>query len=261
MSSKNKLILPPSVVIRDDDNTTPVAVSFQHVTKRFKLFKDDRQRLLSVFRPDSYGLDILANNDLSFDIARGDGVAFLGSNGAGKSTALKMITGVSYPTGGTVEVHGRVSALLELSAGFDRRLTGRENIILKCQLWGMSKDEINSLLPKIVEFTELGDYLDQPIRGYSSGMRSRLGFACASSIEPDILVVDEALSVGDRRFKKKCLARVKEIMSQDNATILFVTHSSGSAKQFCKTGIVLDHGHNMFMGPIADAVAFYESME
>lgn len=260
-SSKKQLELPPAVVIRDEDNTTPVAISFQHVTKRYKLYRDDKLRLLSTIRNDGRGMSILANNDLSFDIARGDGVAFLGTNGAGKSTALKMVTGVTYPTGGTVEIHGRVSALLELSAGFDRKLTGRENIILKCQLWGLSKDEINSLLPKIAEFTELGDYLDHPLRAYSSGMKARLGFACASSIDPDILVVDEALSVGDRLFKQKCIARVKEIMSKDNATILFVTHSSGSAKQFCKTGIVLDHGHNIFMGPIADAVAFYENKE
>lgn len=202
---------------------------------------------------------VTANDDLSFQIKRGDAVAFLGDNGAGKSTALKIITGVTHPTYGHVTVHGRVSALLELSAGFDRQLTGRENIVFRGQLWGLSPEELKELEPSIIEFAELGDYIDQPMRTYSSGMRARLGFAFASSIQPDILVVDEALSVGDRKFSRKCLKRVREIMSDDNVTVLFVTHSSASAKEFCKRGIVLEHGKNVFEGNIKEAMDFYEN--
>ena len=155
-------------------------------------------------------------------------------------------------------VHGRVSALLELSAGFDMQLTGRENIAFRGQLWGLSPEELAELEPGIIEFAELGDYIDQPMRTYSSGMKSRLGFAFASSIKPDILVVDEALSVGDKRFSKKCLARVREIMSDSRVTVLFVTHSSSSAKEFCKRGIVLEKGSSIYEGEIKDAIEFYE---
>lgn len=259
--SSNDLILTEPIVIRDEDVTSDVAISFSHVTKRYNLFKSDRARLKSVFSSKTHGTEILANNDLTFDIKRGDGVAFLGTNGAGKSTALKMITGVTYPTSGTIEIHGRVSALLELSAGFDARLSGKENLVLRGKLWGLSTDQINELMPRIIEFADLGKYIDQPLRAYSSGMKSRLGFAFASSIEPDILVVDEALSVGDRAFRKKCRDRVREIMSKDNTTIVFVTHSTKTAKEFCKTGIVLDKGKNIFMGPIAEAASFYETRE
>ena len=181
----------------------------------------------------------------------------IGGMGAGKSTALKMITGVCFPTSGTVEVHGRVSALLELSAGFDMKLSGMENIDMRCQLWGLSKEESKELIPEIVEFSELGKYIDQPMRTYSSGMRARLGFAFVSSIRPDILVVDEALSVGDRKFAKKCRERVNSIIANENVTVLFVTHSTGTAKEFCHRGIVIQKGKAMFSGGIEEAVDFY----
>jgi len=248
-----------SEVCRDFDSDNEIAISFEHVTKRYKLFKNERDRFLATFSNKVPRKEILANNDLSFTIRRGEAVSFLGCNGAGKSTALKIITGVAHPTSGRVTVHGRVSALLELSAGFDMKLSGRENIAFRGQLWGLSNEEIARLEPAIIDFAELGDYIDQPMRTYSSGMKARLGFAFASSIDPDILVVDEALSVGDRRFSRKCVDRVMEIMSDDKVTVLFVTHSSSSAKEFCKRGIVLEHGHNIYEGPIEDAVAFYEA--
>ncbi len=246
-------------VWRDEDSTTDVAVLFEHVTKTYKLFKSDRMRFLATFFKRVSCKEINANDDLSFSIRRGEAVAFLGNNGAGKSTALKIITGVLYPTHGHVSVHGRVSALLELSAGFDPQLSGRENIAFRGQLWGLSSQQVKELEPDIIDFAELGDYIDQPMRTYSSGMKARLGFAFASSIRPDILVVDEALSVGDKRFRKKCLKRVRAIMSNSQVTVLFVTHSSASAKEFCKRGIVLDQGKNIFEGDIKSAVEFYES--
>ena len=244
-------------IVRDEDEKNPIAVSFDHVTKEYKLFKNDRLRLLSVFsRKVPYEL-IRASDDLSFTVRRGESLALLGDNGAGKSTALKMITGVCYPTSGKIEVHGRVSALLELSSGFDMRMSGRENIKMRGQIWGLSSEELEELTPEIIEFSELGHYIDQPLRTYSSGMKARLGFAFASSVHPDILIIDEALSVGDRKFSAKCKRRVSEIVNTDGTTVLFVTHSTSAAEEFCDRGIVLDHGRSIFEGDIDGAIDFY----
>ena len=240
----------------------PLAIKLAHVTKTYKLFENDRQRFMSVFwTPDKRKqiTRIDASTDLSFEIRTGEAVAFLGRNGAGKSTALKMITGVTFPTPGTVTVNGTVSALLELTAGFDSKLTGRENIYLRGHALGLSRDEIAQLEPKVVDFADLGVYIDQPVRTYSSGMKARLGFAFAVSSDPEVLVVDEALSVGDKKFQEKCFARVREIMEDENVTVLFVTHSSSAAEEFCTRGIVLDHGAKKFDGPIQEAIAYYEN--
>ena len=239
-----------------------VAIKFDHVTKTYDLYKNDRGRFLGLFnikkKRTGYLGTVNANDDLSFEIKKGEAVAFLGLNGAGKSTALKMITGVTYPTSGEITVNGSVSALLELSAGFDRRLTGRENIHLRGQILGMSKEQLAEIEPQAVKFADLGMYIDQPMRSYSSGMRARLGFALAVSVNPEILVVDEALSVGDRKFKKKCVTRIREIMMDSNVTVLFVTHSTTTAQEFCSRGIVLDHGKKLFDGTMDEAMAYYE---
>ena len=155
-------------------------------------------------------------------------------------------------------VKGRVSALLELTAGFDMQLTGRENISLRGQILGLKRDEIKKIEPQVIDFAGLGLYIDQPMKSYSSGMKARLGFAFAVAIDPEILVVDEALSVGDRAFQKKCIARIREIMMDENVTVLFVTHASSTAKEFCSRGIVLDQGKNVFDGTIEDAIRYYE---
>ena len=243
-----------------EESDDMVAIRFDHVFKTYKLYKSDRQRFISVFWGSKKRENITkvnASNDLSFEIKKGEAVAFLGHNGAGKSTALKMVTGVTFPTKGKVTVNGHVSALLELTAGFDPSLTGRENIALRGQALGLSNDEISTIEPKVIEFAELGVYIDQPVRTYSSGMKARLGFAFAVSSDPEILVVDEALSVGDKRFKKKCYKRVREIIEKDDVTVLFVTHASNAAKEFCKRGIVLDQGKLVYDGPIDDAIEFY----
>lgn len=237
---------------------TPIAIEFKHVSKCYKLYASDRKRIEGLFNKRVKYKTLRANDDLSFQIHKGESVALLGSNGAGKSTCLKMITGVTFPTEGEITVNGRVSALLELRAGFDRQLTGRQNIFLRGQIWGLSDEEIRELEPDIIKFADLGTYIDQPMRSYSSGMRARLGFAFASSIKPDVLIVDEALSVGDRRFKKKCRRRVKKIIACDGVTVLFVTHSTSSARSFCERGMVLEHGRKLFDGPIDEAIAFYE---
>lgn len=237
-----------------------VVIRFDHVTKTYRLYKNDRGRLLGIFNYEKSGFlgNVDASKDLSFEIKKGEAVAFLGRNGAGKSTALKMVTGVTHPTSGTVEVNGRVSALLELTAGFDSQLTGRENVHLRGQIMGLDKEDIDTIEPKVEDFAELGLYFDQPMRTYSSGMKARLGFAFAVAIDPEILVVDEALSVGDRAFQKKCIARIREIMTDENVTVLFVTHASSAAKEFCSRGIVLDKGTKVFDGDINEATAYYE---
>ena len=237
---------------------TDVVIRLNHVTKQFKLFKSKKSRLLSLFiNRVNYSLNT-ANDDLTFEIRRGESGAFLGKNGAGKSTLLKMITGVLFPTSGEIEVNGEVSALLELTAGFDPEFTGRENIYLRGHMRGMTDETIQKYEPAIVEFADIGEYIDQPVRTYSSGMKARLGFAINANIEPEILIVDEALSVGDAAFRKKCSNIVNKIIAEDNTTLLLVTHSSAMAKQFCKRGIVLYQSKVYYDGPIEEAIRVYE---
>ena len=246
---------------KHDTSSEEIMVRFDHVTKVYRLYKDDRGRFLGFFwrNNKSFVGEVRASDDLSFIVRKGEAVALVGRNGAGKSTALKMVTGVCHPTSGTIEVNGRVSALLELSAGFDGELTGRENLELRSQIIGMSREEFrNEVEPAVVEFAELGLYIDQPMKTYSSGMKARLGFALAASIDPDILVVDEALSVGDRAFQQKCIERMREIMSKEGVTVLFVTHAAAAAQEFCTRGIVLDKGRNVFDGGIGEAISYYE---
>jgi teichoic acid transport system ATP-binding protein len=241
------------------NNTSPVAVRLWRVSKRYKLFKNERTRLLaSFFKNIPYDV-VTANDNLCLTIKRGESVALLGNNGAGKTTALKIISGAAYPDRGLVEVNGRVSALLNLSAGFDKNLTGVENLRVRGQIWGLTNEEFAQILPQIVEFSELGSFIDQPIRTYSSGMKARLGFAFASALNPDILILDEVLSAGDKNFQKKSLARIEEIISGKHVTVLFVTHSLSSARKFCERGIVIDKGRAIFDGPIDEAIAFYET--
>lgn len=233
-------------------------IKFDHVSKVYKLYRSDKARFLGLFSKKIHYKENRAIDDVSFAIEKGQGVALLGKNGAGKSTILKMITGVSYPTSGEITVEGRVSALLELTAGFDQEFTGRENIYLKCNILGMNDEEVKEVEEAIVDFAELGDYIDQPVRTYSSGMKARLGFAINVNIEPEILIVDEALSVGDKAFREKCVEKVNGIMTSGDVTLLFVTHSTGMAKEFCSRGIVLEKGKIKFEGSIEDAIEFYE---
>ena len=232
-------------------------VEFNHVTKLYKLFKNSKRRFLSTFIKSVTYKEKIAVSDLNFSICEGEAVAILGKNGAGKSTILKMITGVSYPTKGSITVKGRVGALLELSSGFDPEFTGRENIYLKGQLAGMKNEEIEAVEEDIVAFADIGEYIDQPLRTYSSGMKARLGFAVNVCIEPDILIVDEALSVGDAKFSAKCKKRINEMIKNDGVTFLFVTHSTETAKKFCNRGIVLRSGRMLFDGEIKEAIRMY----
>ena len=237
-----------------------IVIKFDNVTKRYKLYKNDKSRLLSLFCKNIKCKENKAVNDVSFTIKKGECVALFGKNGAGKSTILKMITCVTYPTEGTVEVNGRVSALLELTSGFDSEFTGRENIYLKGQILGISNKEIQELEPAIIEFAELDDYIDQPVRTYSSGMKERLGFAINANIKPEILIIDEALSVGDEAFRRKCVKKINEITKNKNVTLLFVTHATNTAKDFCSRGIVMKKGKLMYDGKIDDAIVEYNKI-
>lgn len=232
-------------------------IEFKNVSKHYKLFKNSKQRLWSIFFKNSKYKDKCAVNNVSFKIDRGESVAIFGKNGAGKSTVLKMITEVSFPTEGEILVNGRVSALLELTSGFDPEFTGRENIYLKGTILGLDNDEIAELEEEIIEFAGVGEYIDQPVRTYSSGMKARLGFSINVNIHPEILIVDEALSVGDESFRNKCLEKVNQIVKDDDVTLLFVTHATGVAKAFCKRGIVMVDGKIIFDGEIEEAVEVY----
>ena len=237
-----------------------IVIEFKNVTKRYKLYKNDKQRLLGIFFKKVKYKDKKAVDNVSFKIKKGEAVALFGKNGAGKSTILKMITEVAFPTSGKIIVNGRVSALLELTSGFDLEFTGRENIYLKGQILGLTNKEIKGLEKQIVDFADLEEYIDQPVRTYSSGMKARLGFSINVNIDPDILIVDEALSVGDEEFRNKCVEKVNEIVNQEDVTLLFVTHSTAVAKSFCKRGIVMNKGKKQFDGDIDEAIEKYEKI-
>ena len=225
-------------------------IEFKNVSKIYKLFKNDKKRFRSVFFKNTPHKVKRAVDNVSFKINQGESVALFGKNGAGKSTILKMITEVAFPSLGEIVIDGRVSALLELTSGFDPEFTGRENIYLKGQLLGLTNEEIQRLEPVIIEFAELDDYIDQPVRTYSSGMKARLGFSTNVNIEPEILIVDEALSVGDEEFRRKCIKKINELLSKDNVTLLYVTHATNTAKDFCKRGMVMQKGKLVFDGNI-----------
>ena len=199
-----------------------------------------------------------ALKNVSFDIYPGESIGIIGDNGAGKSTILKMITGVAHPSEGEVTVTGKVAALLELTAGFSMEMTGRENIYLKGYILGLNDAYIRTIEEKIIDFAQLGDYIDQPVRTYSSGMRLRLGFAININIEPDILVVDEALSVGDATFKKKCKDKIGEII-KSGVTVLYVSHNQAGVKELCNRAIFLKKGALLYDGDVNEAYEVYEA--
>ena len=235
-------------------------IKFNEVTKIYKLYKNDKRRLLALFSKKIPYKEKKAVNNVSFEIKKGEAVAIFGKNGAGKSTILKMITGVTFPTSGQIQVDGIVSALLELTSGFDQEFTGRENIYLKGRILGLKEKEIKKLEPKIVEFAELEEYIDQPVRTYSSGMKARLGFSVSVNIDPEILIVDEALSVGDEEFKRKCIKKIDELINREDVTLLFVTHSTSVAKEFCTRGIVMKKGKKIYDGEIDNAIEEYNKI-
>ena len=232
------------------------SIKINNLTKEYKLYKNDKDRFKDLFFGKRY-TPYKALNNLSITLPEGEVIGILGKNGSGKSTLLKIVTGVTFPTEGEIKVNGTVSALLELTAGFDGELTGRENIYLKGYGLGLDRAYIDSKMESIIDFAEIGEYIDQPVRMYSSGMKSRLGFAISINIDPDILVVDEVLAVGDEIFRKKCMDKMNEFKASGK-TILFVSHSIGQIKSFCTKGMWLHKGRMLFYDNIDRVARLYE---
>jgi len=217
-------------------------IKFESVTKRFSF---QTQKTLRGFIPalikgEKIATDFTALNDISFDIKKGESVGIIGSNGSGKSTILKLIAGIMTPTDGQIFVQGRVSPLIDLDAGFHSNFTGRENIYINGALLGLSQKEIDAQFQNILDFSCLQDFIDQPIKKYSSGMYMRLGFSIAIHTHPEILLIDEILSVGDNEFQQKCLKKMKNIQ-QSGVTIVFVSHNLNQIKEFCPRTLLIDH--------------------
>lgn len=245
------------------------AVSIQSVSKSFSMGRDSARRALEAMvrkrfreraRPGGDSdVAFWAVDDVSFDVAPGELVGLVGRNGAGKSVLLKMIAGVTRPTRGKIEVRGRVAPLLEVGTGFHPELTGMENIFLNGVILGMRRAEVARHVDQIVEFADIGPFLETPIKHYSSGMRVRLGFAVAAHLDRDIFLLDEVLAVGDREFQEKSLTRLREL-AVEGRTILVVSHGDRQIERFCSRSILLDHGRLLASGTPSDIQKLYESM-
>ena len=201
--------------------------------------------------------EFFALRHIDLTVKRGESWGFVGRNGSGKSTLLKLITGILRPYEGAVAVNGTIAPLLELGAGFDNELTGRENIMMNGLILGMTEEQVRERFDDIVQFSELEKFLDVPVKNYSSGMRARLGFAVATASKRDILIADEVLGTGDRKFQKKCEKRMQDLLS-GGTTLLFVSHSSDAVKRMCKKAMWLDHGTVQMVGSTEDVVKAYE---
>ena len=238
-----------------------LAISVQGVSKIYKLYDKPIDRLKEAvsLTHKSYHRDFFALSDISFDVKKGETVGFIGTNGSGKSTILKIITGVLSPTTGTAEVSGNISALLELGAGFNSEYTGLENIYMNGTMMGFSRQEMERRMDDILRFADIGDFVNQPVKTYSSGMFVRLAFALAINVDPEILIVDEALSVGDVFFQAKCYRRMEEMM-KNGTTILMVSHDMGSIIKYCDKVVLLNRGHFVAQGEAGKMVDLYKKI-
>jgi ABC-type polysaccharide/polyol phosphate transport system ATPase subunit len=236
------------------------AISAERVSKTYRV-RRERQRTLKEWALRQYApakvVDAL--NDVSFAVEAGETFGIVGANGSGKSTLLKLIAGTSHPTSGTIDVRGRVSALLELGAGFHPDFTGRENVYLNASLLGLSRKETERVLPQIAAFAELGDFFDAAVKTYSSGMYMRLAFSVAAFVDPDVLLIDEILAVGDEYFQRKCYAKLNEFRSRGK-TICFVSHDLSAVERLCKRGLLLDHGVVRADGDIQRVLEAYHEL-
>jgi len=261
----------------------PTAIEFDHVSKQYRLglvstktLSHDIRRfwITNVLHKEDPYLKIgevndrstrgasdyvWALRDIDFKVEQGDVVGIIGKNGAGKSTLLKLLSRVTGPTTGTIRAHGRIGSLLEVGTGFHGEMTGRENIFMNGAILGMSRAEIQSKLDEIIDFSGCERYIDTPVKRYSSGMTVRLGFAVAAFLEPEILVVDEVLAVGDAEFQKKAIGKMKDVSQGQGRTVLFVSHNMASIRALCTTGVLLEKGQVKFMGDVNDTVDMYLS--
>ena len=250
-------------------SSNDVAIRVENLSKCYEIYDNPRDRLkqfvmprlqrLAGQSPKQYFREFWALNDVSFEIKKGETVGIIGRNGSGKSTLLQMICGTLTPTSGSIQTNGRIAALLELGSGFNPEFTGRENVYMNASVLGLSNDEIDTRFDAIAAFADIGDFIERPVKTYSSGMMVRLAFAVAINVAPQILVVDEALSVGDELFQRKCFSRIEEIRSS-GATILFVSHSGGTIVELCDRAILLDGGEFLGSGVPKQIVGGYQKL-
>src|SRR5690349_15140700 len=241
------------------DIDADVALRVRDVSKMYRIYDNPQDRLKRMLfrrRRDSYGHEFWALRDVSFEVKKGQAIGVLGRNGSGKSTLMQIIAGTLAPTAGDVWVNGRVSALLELGSGFNPEFTGRENVFLNGAILGIEHAEMERRFDDIAAFADIGQFIDQPVKTYSSGMIVRLAFAVAASIDPEILIVDEALSVGDVYFQHRCMRRIKQLVDA-GTTLLFVSHATDTVKRFCQRGLWLDSGVTRYFGEAGVAAERY----
>lgn len=234
------------------------AIEVKNLCKNYRVYDSKSSRIKNIINPFAKKevKEFKALTDVSFHVNKGEIVGIIGNNGAGKSTLLKILTGVSFPSSGEVNVNGRVSSLLELGTGFNPELTGEENIYFNGSLMGLTQDEIDKVKDNIIEFADIGEFINQPVKSYSSGMYARLAFAVAININPDILIVDEILSVGDVGFQKKCMDKFNEF-KEAGKTVLYVSHGLETVQTFCERAIWLEKGRVVDIGPSFDIVEKY----
>ena len=237
-----------------------LSIEVKDLVKVYNLYNSSADRLKEIFsiRGKKFHDNYYALNGINFSVKKGETFGIIGTNGAGKSTLLKLITGVATPTEGAVNVNGKISALLELGAGFNKDYTGIENIYLNGTMMGYSREEMKQRIDSIVEFADIGDFIYQPVKTYSSGMFARLAFAVAINIEPEILIVDEALSVGDVFFQNKCYKKFEEL-KEKNITVIFVSHDIGTVKQLCSRVLWLEHGIQQMVGDSVEVCNEYSN--
>lgn len=241
---------------------TDTIIDISNVTMRFNLAEQKtdtiKEYLVKLATGKLHFNEFFALRDVSFQIKRGEAVALIGKNGSGKSTLLKIVAGVLYPTMGSVTANGSIAPLIELGAGFDPELTARENIYMNGAILGHNRAFMDRHFEQIVEFSELRDFIDVPLKNYSSGMVARLGFSLATIVKADILIVDEVLAVGDFRFREKCHRKIAELL-EGGTTLLFVSHSAEQVKTLCPKAVWLDHGQMMAFGDTEEVFRLYEN--
>lgn len=237
-----------------------ISIKIENLCKNYKMFARKKNRMIETMFPmiEKHGV-FKAMENLNLEVKKGEVLGVLGKNGAGKSTLLKMITGVVTPTSGTIKINGKISSLLELGTAFNPELTGVENIYQHGQVMGLTPEQIEKKKPEIIEFADIGDHLYQPVKTYSSGMFARLAFACAINVDPDILIVDEVLSVGDMAFQLKCFKKFEQF-KEKGKTILFVTHNISDVLRNCTRTIIIDSGRKIFDGSVKDGVERYKKI-
>jgi ABC-type polysaccharide/polyol phosphate transport system ATPase subunit len=242
---------------------TPGTVELKNAGMRYRIYRERattlKEAAVHLFRHLRTAQDFWALRDIELRVRPGEAVGLIGANGSGKSTLLKLVAGVMEPTTGSVEVAGRISPMIELGAGFDPELTGRENVFLNGALLGFSRRQMEKKFDGIVEFAELRDFIEVPVKNYSSGMHMRLGFAVAVDVDPQILIVDEILAVGDEHFQKKCMERI-DAFRKSGVTILYVSHAMDTVERLCDRAVLLNHGQVLLDGRPREVIARYHAL-